>query len=164
MARRRIHRFRHPPRDPISARDSSLAFRLNLGFFLRQLIIFAVIDLTIFLILGFGRAVFLSFPGTIWSLLLGVQAIILLLTLVAGERTVRKILRPIQDLAASAARLSTLSHTSRQDLRNLASELDQIGVDHLDSRVDISAEQQELKALAQAINDMLDRVDRAFTA
>ena len=46
MARKK-HRFQSPPpADPIAAaRDSSLVFRLNFGFFLRQLTIFLVMDL-----------------------------------------------------------------------------------------------------------------------
>ena len=44
---RNRHRFQTPPpADPIAAaRDSSLALRLNIGFFLRQLGIFLVMDL-----------------------------------------------------------------------------------------------------------------------
>ena len=54
MARKR-HRFQTPPpADPIAAaRDSSLALRLNIGFFLRQLGIFLVMDLLLL-----GMAVF----------------------------------------------------------------------------------------------------------
>ena len=51
MARTKKHRFQSkPPADPITAvRESSLTFRLNIGFFLRQLGIFLVMDLLLFL-------------------------------------------------------------------------------------------------------------------
>ena len=44
---RKLHKFQTPPpADPIAAaRDSSLAFRLNVGFFLRQMGVFLVMDL-----------------------------------------------------------------------------------------------------------------------
>ena len=47
MAKKKIHRFQSPPpEDPIAAaRDSSLALRLNISFFLRQLGIFLAMDL-----------------------------------------------------------------------------------------------------------------------
>ena len=52
MAKGKRHRFQSPPpEDPISAvRDSSLAFRLNFGFFFRQLGVFLLLDLLIFLL------------------------------------------------------------------------------------------------------------------
>ncbi len=149
------------------SRDSSLAFRLNLGFFLRLLVIFVAMDLLLALLIAFGGVLLsaLSVPFTaLIFLFLAAQALILLGTLLFGERGVQRILRPIQDLGAAAVRLSASSHMSRRDLRDLASELERIGVDHLDSRVDVKAEQKELQQLAQAINDMLDRVDRAYSA
>ena len=46
MAKKRQRFQSPPPTAPIStARDTSLAFRLNLGFFFRQLCIFVVLDL-----------------------------------------------------------------------------------------------------------------------
>ena len=50
MAKGSRHRFQSPPpEDPISAvRDSSLAFRLNFGFFFRQLMVFLMMDLLLF--------------------------------------------------------------------------------------------------------------------
>ena len=42
----RKHRFQAPPsQDPLSGAKSSLVFRLNFGFFFRQLVIFLVMDL-----------------------------------------------------------------------------------------------------------------------
>ena len=52
MAKGKRHRFQSPPpEDPISAvRDSSLAFRLNFGFFFRQLGVFLLMDLLLFVL------------------------------------------------------------------------------------------------------------------
>ena len=52
------HRFQTPPpADPIAAaRDSSLALRLNIGFFLRQLGIFLLMDLLLLVLAVFGMS------------------------------------------------------------------------------------------------------------
>ena len=54
------HRFQSPPpADPISAaRDSSLALRLNIGFFLRQLGIFLVMDLLLVVMITLGMVLY----------------------------------------------------------------------------------------------------------
>ncbi len=163
------HRFRTPPpEDPIAAaRDSSLAFRLNFSFFLRQLVIFVLLDLFLLALFFFGSSLAVNLADRMnWLVpaFLGGQAVILLFTLFAGERTVRRILRPIQDLAAAAARLNTAAHTSRRELEDLAGALDQIDAGRLDSRIDLSGTQRELRSLAQSINAMLDRVNSAYSA
>lgn len=254
-----------PPADPITAvRESSLAFRLNTGFFLRQLGIFLVMDLLLLVLATLGLILYaenrcaqvaslveergvptqealewmeasdytirlldkapeglssflgnregeslLSFswlgehPETAdglrsWDLtryyeiqmpgdgqpyairvdlsgifrtlywagvvLLIVQGLSLLTNLFRNNRSIRKVLRPIQELSAAASRLNSMTHMSRRELENLAGELDKINAKHLDSRIDLSATQKELRSLAQAINDMLDRVNRAYSA
>ena len=260
-------RFRSPPpADPITAvRESSLAFRLNTGFFLRQLGIFLVMDLLLVVMITLGMILYaenrcaqvaslveergvptqealawmeasdytitpldrepqgvlspdggnregktlLSFlwPGEhaqtaeglrSWDLfsyytielpnggepyaitvdlsgiartvcwagavLLVCQGLSLLTNLFGNNRSIRKVLRPIQDLAATASRLSSMTHMSRQELESLADELEKINAKHLDSRLDLAATQKELRSLAQAINDMLDRVHLAYSA
>ena len=53
----RKHRFQAPPsQDPLSGAKSSLVFRLNFGFFFRQLVIFLVMDLLL-LFMATARAV-----------------------------------------------------------------------------------------------------------
>ena len=48
-----------PPADPITAvRDSSLALRLNIGFFLRQLGIFLVMDLVLVVLATAGLVLY----------------------------------------------------------------------------------------------------------
>ena len=244
-----------PPSDPIAAvRASSLAARLNVGFFLRQLGIFLVMDLLLALGCAAGLlwyaeqhcadvaalveqrgvpsaetipwmeasdytiealdrepqgypmpaiswlpvpeetaeglrtwdlasyytvelpndgrpyAIRIELAGVFLALcwagaaLLACQGLSLLSGLLGGGRSIRKILRPIQDLAATAARLNSMTHMSRQELENLAGELDKINAKHLDSRIDLPATQKELRALAQAINAMLDRVNQAYSA
>ena len=255
-----------PPADPITAvRESSLAFRLNTGFFLRQVGIFLAMDLLLVVLATLGLILYaenrcaqvaalveergvptqealewmeasdytirlldrepegLPGPGSdggeggtlrvfswlkghpetadglrSWDLaeyyeiqmpgdgqpyairvdlsgifrtlywagivLLICQGLSLLTNLFRNKRSIRKVLRPIQELASAAARLNSMTHMSRRELENLTGELDKINAKHLDSRIALPATQKELRSLAQAINDMLDRVNRAYSA
>lgn len=255
MAKKRQRFHSPPPTAPIStARDTSLAFRLNLGFFFRQLCILVVLDLllagmalcglilygenrcadvaalvdergvptqdalawmeasdyTITLLdgepTGYPVPVFAWLPIReetadglrLWDLsryyqiqmpsettpyaitvnLTGIfqtlywagvvvlvfQGIFLLTSLFGNNRSIRKVLRPLQELAATASRLSSMTHMSRQELEALAGELEKINAKHLDSRIDLPATQKELRSLAQSINAMLERINRAYSA
>ena len=108
---------------------------------------------------GIGRM--LKWAGFI---LLTVQIISLIANLFRNAGTIRRTLRPIQELAATAARLNSMTHMSRQELEALAGELEKINATHLDSRIDLPATQKELRSLAQAINAMLDRINKAYSA
>ncbi len=258
MARRR-HRFQSPPpEDPIAAaRDSSLALRLNMNFFLRQLGIFVVMDLLLVALACFGlffygenrcadvvglvnvrgipsadaipwmeasdytivtitgdqdledcpaerfdgllfsreetrdglRSWDLSefytiempnngqpyaitvdtsgiFTSLYWAgvVILICQGLSLVTNLFRSSYTIGKVLRPIQDLASTAARLSSMTHMSRREIESLTGELGKIDAAHLDSRIDLPPTQKELRALAQAINEMMDRVNQAYSA
>ena len=260
MAKRQ-HRFQAPPsQDPLHGAKSSLVFRLNFGFFFRQLLIFIFMDLLLFFMVTVGiflyaesrcasvaalveeRGVpsadaiawmeasdytitplsdsFFSEPAVegyalfplpvlpqypeleggirTWDLssyytitlpnrgepyaitvnlsgiaqalswaavvLLICQALSLITGLFRNNRSIHKILKPIQDLAATAARLNSMTHMSRQELEALAGELEKINAKHLDSRIDLPSTQKELRALAQSINAMLDRINKAYSA
>ena len=106
---------------------------------------------------GIGRM--LKWAGFI---LLTVQIISLIANLFRNAGTIRRTLRPIQELAATAARLNSMTHMSRRELEALAGELSKINATHLDSRIDLPGTQKELKTLAQAINAMLDRINEAY--
>lgn len=256
MARKQ-HRFQTPPpADPIAAaRDSSLAFRLNLGFFLRQLGVFLVMDLLLLALAVFGLVLYAEnrcadaadlvdqrgvpsadaipwmeasdytirkldrapegypagaiswiptfrwetmdglrtwdlsksytvelpnggqpysitvdlsgiFSGLYWAgvVILVCQGLSLISGLFRSGRSIRKVLRPIQDLAATAARLNSMTHMSKREIESLAGELDKIDATHLDSRIDLPPTQKELRSLAQSINEMMDRVNQAYSA
>ena len=254
---RKHHKFQTPPpEDPIAAaRDSSLAFRLNFGFFLRQLGIFLVMDLLLLVLAIFGMSLYAEnrcadvvglvnqrgvpsedalawmeasdytitpldrdpegieytvtswlptsrwetvdglrtwelssyytielpnngrpyavtvdtsgiFTGLWWAgvVILICQALSLLTNLFRSNRSIRKVLRPIQDLAATAARLNSMTHMSKREIESLTGELDKIDAAHLDSRIDLPPTQKELRSLAQAINELMDRVNQAYSA
>lgn len=247
-------RFQAPPsQDPLGGAKTSLAFRLNLGFFFRQLGVFLMMDLLLLGMAVFGiffygetrcadvaalveergvpsaealpwieasdytislldrepEGISLSLPwlsprpetqqalrsydltsyytvelvqdgipyaitvsltgvyrALYWAgvVLLVCQGLSLITGLFRSNRSIHKVLRPIQDLAATAARLNSMTHMSRQELEALAGELEKINARHLDSRIDLPSTQKELRALARAINDMLDRINKAYSA
>ena len=90
------------------------------------------------------------------------ELIFLLSGLLRNASIIKKTLRPIQELAAAAARLNSMAHMSRQELEALAEELDKINATHLDERIDLPGTQKELQSLAEAINGMLDRINAAY--
>ena len=92
------------------------------------------------------------------------QALALLSAPLRNNRAIKTVLRPIQELTAATARLNDAALTSRRGLEDLAGELDKINAAHLDSRIDAEHAQKELRALAQAINAMLERLNAAYSA
>ena len=74
--------------------------------------------------------------------------------------SIKKVLRPIQELAATAAKLNQVERMSPEELKALAGKLDEINATHLDRRIDLPGTQKELKT--QAINAMLDRINEAY--
>ena len=108
----------------------------------------------------------LSSPVTFFvfvtRILLVVQLISLVSNLFKNAGTIKKTLRPIQELAAAAARLNTVSGMSPEELQMLAGKLNEINATHLDTRISVPGTQRELKTLATAINSMLDRITRRY--
>ena len=92
------------------------------------------------------------------------QLISLILNLFKNAGTIKKVLHPIQELAAQAAKLNSVSAMSPEELRELAGQLDEINATHLDTRIPVDGTQRELKDLARSINAMLDRINQAYRA
>ena len=108
-----------------------------------------------------GLGAFLRWGAVI---ILSAEGIILICNLFSNAGIIRKTLRPIQELAATAKRLNSMTHMSKREIESLAGELGKIDAAHLDSRIDLPGTQKELRALAQAINEMMDRVHQAYGA
>ena len=79
-----------------------------------------------------------------------------------NRRAIRKGLEPIRALTETANTLN--ADMSPKELARLAGKLDQIDTAHLDTRISASGGQKELKALATAINAMLERIDQGYKA
>lgn len=99
--------------------------------------------------------------------LLIVQLISLLNGISAVSRSVSRTLQPIYELTRTAARTMGDSEQRRQrvdspSLDGTIRTLNTITENRLDTRIVIADEHQELKGLANAINEMLDRLDAAY--
>ncbi|SDG67146.1 sensor histidine kinase [Desulfosporosinus hippei] len=98
----------------------------------------------------------------IFVLLLILEILMLLGSISSGAGTIRRALRPIEELAETAQNLNTDGTFTPQQLAVLAGKLDDINVSRLDTRISVNDTQSELKTLAGAINDMLDRINASY--
>jgi len=92
-----------------------------------------------------------------------------LLTLVSrtieDRKMIRKTLDPIKELARAAQSLNEVNRQlDREKAQQLPGILDGIDAGRLDTRIQIDELQDELKNVAVAINDMLDRINESYAA
>jgi two-component system sensor histidine kinase ArlS len=82
--------------------------------------------------------------------------------------SIRKTLRPLSDLAETAKNLregmspSTGAVVSDSDIKDLTGAISTIDANQLTRRIRVNDSQDELKGLAYAINDMLDRISQSY--
>ena len=209
MAKKRQRFHSPPPTAPIStARDTSLAFRLNLGFFFRQLCIFVVLDLLLagmalcgLILYGENRcadvAALVEERGVpTQDALAWMEASDYTITLLDGEPTGYPVpvfaWLPIREETADGLRLWDLSHYYQiqmpsettpyaitVNLTGIFQTLYWAGVVVLvfqgiflltslfgnnRSIRKVLRPLQELASLAQSINAMLERINRAYSA
>lgn len=99
--------------------------------------------------------------------LLIIEALILLLGIGKGRRRIRRILQPLTEISRQAQNLSSssskgMSADEMKRLRDLAGTISNIDATKLDKRLSVDGTQSELKDLANAINNMLNRIDEAY--
>ena len=106
-------------------------------------------------------------PAIMFSLL--ILAVIMLeiwyilWTLLTAKRSVRHALQPIYELTMAAQSISVDQQPLTPiPLDGAINTLNAITEDHLDRRISIEDERDELQGLAMAINNMLDRLDAAY--
>lgn len=102
----------------------------------------------------------------IFILLIG-ELVILIDSIGKGSRTIRKTLQPLADLAETAKSLnaevaSMGPQLADSHIKDLAGAISNIDADKLDSHISIDSSQDELKDLAAAINNMLNRINAAY--
>lgn len=107
-------------------------------------------------LLGFALLVMVSF-----------ELLYLISSLGNHTSMLRKTLKPLTDLAEAAKTLQrgvtgTGSFAQNTDLKTLAGALGDIDAERLDRRIALDATQHELKDLAEAINDMLNRIHLSY--
>ncbi len=95
------------------------------------------------------------------------QGFFLLNAVHGNARAVRKTLRPLSELAETARKLEQEATSFRSgsedvEIRHLAGTISTIDVDGLDKQISVEGTQNELKELAAALNDMLQRINGAY--
>ena len=157
--------------DPVAEgkkKSHSLARKLNLRLTLRQLRLFALVDLAVFLFARFALHISLTMRELAHVLLLTLGAELLLLLFGAAQNAglIKKTLQPLTDLTAAtqvAAARTAAPRLDPEQLSDLADRLERIDAAGLDTRLPV-AENAELKELTEAINAMLARLDAAYAA
>ena len=82
-----------------------------------------------------------------------------------NRHMVHKLLNPITELTRAAQSISDVSKRLDPDkMAALAGKLEGINATRLDTRIQIDDTQEELKSLARAINNMLDRINDSYRA
>lgn len=109
--------------------------------------------------------VMLCFDGALWqwAVLTGVEAVFLLFNVWRSGLAVRQVLSPLSTITEVAVSLKD-SSLDANELRRLARKLEQVDARTMAERVAITGGGKELSALAEAINDMLERIDRRYQA
>lgn len=98
-----------------------------------------------------------------FTLILMLELLMLFGSIFSGARTIRKTLRPIEELAKTAQSLNIGDGAfTPEQLEVLAGKLDDINATKLDTRIPVDGTQNELKTLASAINGMLDRINESY--
>lgn len=99
----------------------------------------------------------------VFMVLLAAQIWIAFRAIFTRARLIRRVLRPISDLAEQARTLSEeKGPLSMREMEALAGTLDEINAARLDTRIDLEATQDELKNVASAINGLLDRINQSY--
>lgn len=102
---------------------------------------------------------------TMFIVILVFELLILIGDVSKGHRSIRKTLRPIEELTETAKNLQMeMKGSSDKYIRDLAGKISTIDADKLGKRITVDTSQEELKDLAKAINHMLDRINSSYKA
>lgn len=109
---------------------------------------------------------FMIFLG-LFLIILGFEVIILTTGFVKGSRMIKRTLKPLNELAEAARSLNkevTSMSSKSQDryLKDLAGAISSIDANRLDEQISVDSSQEELKGLASAINQMLNRINDSY--
>ena len=102
-------------------------------------------------------------------ILSGIELISVIRYGIKTGRDLKKAIEPLSELRRAASQFTQATGASagpfaQKSLRDLARALDAINVSHLDQRIPHHIITEELKPLAAAINQLLNRVDEAYNA
>ncbi len=95
------------------------------------------------------------------------ELLILIKNIDKGSRLIRKTLKPLSEMAEKARQLNDevfdmRSMANGTRIKDLAGAISDIDASRLDRRISVDGSQNELKDLASAINDMLNRISASY--
>ena len=100
----------------------------------------------------------------LFAIIIFFELLILIGNIGKGSRMIRKTLKPIEELSERAKSLNREVSSLRQGayIKDLTGAISEIDANKLDSRISVDSSQSELKDLAAAINQMLNRINAAY--
>lgn len=153
-------------------RTGSLALRIALGNALRLVLFFAVVDLAVIFVLA-GREAAWQMPGSAeavdsmfkgvglqlsdmrFGILIKVEGVMILISILFDIFRIRRVLRPIDELAAAADALSNIDIENDARFQRLEQAMD--NMNPAESAV-LATGEKELEGLEQAINKFIERM------
>lgn len=98
------------------------------------------------------------------SIVLICELLILTKGISRGSRSIRKTLKPLSEMAEKARQLNDEVFYMRDGahIKDLAGAISNIDANRLDRHISVDGSQNELKDLAAAINDMLNRINASY--
>ena len=147
---------------PELSKGMPLLKRLNL---VKYTIGFSINDVPYTIIYAFGSN--LKLFVYLFLIVLIFELLILIGNVNKGSRMIRKTLKPLADLAEATknlnAEVSSMASTADgTHIKDLAGVISSIDANKLDRRISVDSSQNELKDLALAINDMLNRINDSY--
>ncbi len=94
------------------------------------------------------------------SILLIAEGLIFLSRIASNAKLLRRSLKPIYEMEQAARTINNTASLS--ELTALAGRINKIEAENLNSRIAVDSAQEELKGLADAINDLLERIEEAY--
>ncbi len=91
---------------------------------------------------------------------LALEVLILIFSIGSRAKIIRRSLKPIAEMERAAMNINEAA--SLAELNQLAGRINRIDASELDTRLSVNGAQTELKGLAMAINNMLDRINEAY--
>lgn len=159
--------IKNAKRDFIIPKSNSNIDILNKISYIKYIIDFPLEGLSYQIVYNMGNDIRLF--AYVFLVILGFEMFLLIENIPKGVKIVKRSLRPLEELTEKAkiinAEVSSMgSKTYDKYIKDLAGAISSIDVNKLDRRISIDSSQNELKELASAINEMLNRINSSYQA
>ncbi|MDO4542394.1 MAG: HAMP domain-containing sensor histidine kinase [Bacillota bacterium] len=100
------------------------------------------------------------FMAVVFAIILIIEGLTLLVRVASNAKLIRNSLKPIYEIEQAVRSINEAS--SLRELTVLAGRINRIEAENLNNRIAVDSAQEELKGLADAINDLLARIEEAY--